>query len=676
MKFTKLLYMRIKILWCICWGILALSGCRDEFDDHYHKVGDDSIGKSVTQVLEDRGEFSLFLGMIRRADLERTLTQSGLYTCFAPRDKDVQEWLDKNGWTVETMPLRVANLFVNYHFIKGMKYYYDFEKKYQDATDWEDTPEMYTQNLMWSTRAAGNLYPAKSLRVFTESYLSARAEDYKKMRLVEPGDFMVEDVAVSSAERDIPTANGVIHVLDAPLMLTPRLDEALNGDPELSVIMKWFNRFANTELLQNDKGEVDTVENRFYDISLQKGGKVLDIGNEATGYTVLMPVDEAMKNYFAKYLNAEQWTEMDSVPDEFVVPFLKSLVSYTFNRTWGLSDIDRNSPYFSCVNGAILPLKNNISSMYCGALVASNGLVYKLNQVPEIPLMSSVELGFYLNRKRFRKTWGMMVERGKIPMENFGTNQTYQHVPKLVLMQPDDAEVWANEGLNKFEDEYQDTLAWRMNAGFLTGKLNEGELEHRFYQGPRGALLCERQDGEWTFSDFKGNVIRLQSQSPLYSTDGGSAIFCVEDIPEQLAFNDTTELIYRKYIERNGELNNFRRLCEKADMQKLLDSKSNTFYTVFAPNDEALSYDKVEALEEKDAKDLVRKCIVEGRRIYTDGFTQGDVLTLGKLSLKLSGSWENFHLEAQYDRAGVVAGKCNLQGSNGVLHIIDHLLEK
>lgn len=665
--------MKIKVLLWICGGILLLASCRQEFDDHYHKVGDASIGKSVTQVLEDRGEFTLFLEMIRRADLERTLTQSGLYTCFAPRDRYVQEWLDKNGWTVQTMPLRTINQFVNYHFIKGMKYYYDFEKKYQDAVNWDDSPEMYIQGLMTDSRAAGNIYPAKAVRVFTDSYLSVHRDDYQKMRLVEPTDFMVENVPVSPTERDIPTANGVIHVLDGPLMLTPRMDEAMSADPDLSVIMSWFKRFASTELLINE-GNVDSVENVFYDVNLKKGSKILNIANESQRFTVFMPTNEAMQSYFKDYLVEDAWMMMDSVPDIFVIPFLRSLVAYTGDMTWGLSDIDRNSPYFSSYSGDILPLKNNMTQLWAGALVATNGLVYKLNRVPEIPLMSSVEAGFYIRYKHYRE-WNKMVDKGKISMSSFGTNSTYQHKPKIVLIQPDESEVWADGGISGYEEKYQDTLAWRMNAGILDGQLNEGELEHRFYQGPRGAVLCEQQDGEWIFSDYEGNAIPLLSQEPAYQTPDGSAIFEVDGLLEQLAFGDTTQLVYRKYIEKEGDLNNFKLLCEKSKMVDVLNKLGNTYYTVFAPDNGALTYEKVMALTEEEARTLARKYIVEGRRIYTDGSTHGEVVSLGNLRIQVNGSWDSFGLSTQYKAAGISGGKCNLQASNGVLHIIDNLLD-
>jgi len=87
--------MNTKIVLWMCGIVLLFGSCREEFDNHYNKVNDASIGMNVVQVLEEKGGFELFVQMIRRADLERTLSQSGLYTCFAPKDEHVQAWLDQ-----------------------------------------------------------------------------------------------------------------------------------------------------------------------------------------------------------------------------------------------------------------------------------------------------------------------------------------------------------------------------------------------------------------------------------------------------------------------------------------------------------------------------------------------------------------------------------------------------
>lgn len=671
--------MNTKILFCVCGFILLSSACREEFDDHYNKVNDASIGKNVTQVLESKGGFELFLKMIRRADLERTLSQSGLYTCFAPKDEYVQQWLDQKGWTVENMPERTMIDFINYHFMSGMVYYYDFEKYYENSDDWDKTPVTYAQGIKQGTRASGKAHPSKALRVFTDSYLSIRGDDYRKMMGVEPGNFMVENVPVSLTDRDIPTSNGVIHVLDGPLLLTPRMDEVIASDPELSIINKWFNRFSGYATVGMENDKLDTTSMKYYDVAVKPGGKTLNIADEAFFNTAFLPTDAAMKSFFDPYLTPELLVSLDSIPDELVVPFLKSLVSGATSIVWGLTDISRNSPYFSAYSGAMLSLKNNLAGMYSNSVISSNSIIYKINQVPDIPLFTNVEAGYLIKYKRY-KEWKKLVERKSINIDSwFGMNNSYQHLPRTVLIQADDSKAWDNgtgneRGIDGYEEEYLDTLVMRLNTGILQVKLDNQKFEHRYYPTAYGAILCELEGDQPVFTDFKGKKVHLTSTEPAWIAENG-ALFEVDGIFNHLLSTDSTELLYRKYIAKDEDLSLFKQLVDKAEQADLLDKVGISRYTVFAPNNAALEGKNIAAMDKETALKLFRKCVVVGSRLYTDGYFAGIISLLDGSTRTFSGTWENCKLSTTYGSAGFVLDKSNRQGSNGVLHVIDRLVE-
>lgn len=671
--------MNTKILLWICGVALLLGSCREEFDDHYNKVNDASIGLSVTQVLENKGGFELFLEMIRRADLERTLSQSGLYTCFAPKDEHVQKWLDENGWTVATMPERKMIDFINYHFMLGMVYYYDLEKYYENSDEWDKTPVQYASGVKKDTRTSGKSHPSKAIRIFTQSYLSARADDYRKMMGVEPGDFMVENVPVSATDRDIPTSNGVIHVLDGPLLFTPRMDEAIAADPELSIINKWFDRFSGYAPVGTENDKVDTTLMKFYDVTEKSGGaRSLNIADESFFNTSFMPTDAAMKTFFEPYFTPELLVSFDSVPNELVVPFLKALVSLNTGYVWGLSDIARNVPYLRSYSGDMLTLKNDFTAMYKEAILSSNSMIYKVNEVPDIPLFTSLKAGYLIKYKRY-KEWAKLIERKSVSTDNwFGVDNSYQHDPRVVLIQADDSKAWDNgegkeRGIDGYEGEYLDTLVMRLASGIITADF-DGEFEHRYYPTTYGAILCELENGAPVFSDFKGQEIHLTSTEPAWVADNG-AMYEVDGIFNLLLSTDSTELIYRKYIAKDEDLSTFKELVEKAEQVELLDKVGIARYTVFAPTNAAFRNMNIANLEKEDADKLLKKFIVSGSRLYTDGFSNGIITMMDGSTRTLSGSWGNSVLEAQRSSAHFVLEKSNLQGSNGVLHVIDNLLE-
>lgn len=680
--------MNKKILLLIFSALLLFCGCRDEFDDHYHDVGDASIGKNVVQVLEEKGGFELFVQMIRRADLERTLTQSGLYTCLAPKDEHLQAWLDQHGWTVANMPERKLIEFINYHFMLGMRFYYDFEKYYETSDQWDEAPTMYTRNLMFDTRSSGKAYPSKNIRIFTNSYLENRPDDYQKMMGVAPGDFMVENVPISPTLRDIPTSNGVIHVLDGPLMLTPRMDEVMAADSELSIIMKWFDRFKGYATIGMENDKLDTTLVKYYNVSTNPVGKTMDIANEVLKSTALIPTDAAMREYFKPYLTPDQFVSFDSVPDEFVVTFLQALVFNYDYTLWGLSDIDRNQPYYYSFSGDMLALKNNIPAMFKESLVSSNSIIYKLNQVPQIPMMTNVCAGFYIYSQRY-KEWSKLFKNKNVPIPGFfGVSNSYQHMPEVVLIQPDHSPAWDNgpdldRGVDGYDAQQQDTLVQRLSCGRLLTELKDNQFEHCYYLTSYGSVLCELENGQPVFSDFTAQYpdftakkkVRLLSPEPVWTVESGT-MYEVDGIFEALSSTDSTKLLYRKFIAKEENLARFKELVDKAGQKDRLDKLSVVGYTVFAPGNAAFSGKNISAMTEEEALTLLNKCMVSGRRIFTDGKTTGVINTLdGKTTRTLSGAWDSFMIKSQYGSARAIPAESNRQGSNGVLHVIDNLLE-
>lgn len=669
---------KIRLLSCsIFLFLLALSGCRKEFDDHYNSVGDASIGMNVTQVLEDKGDFNLFIQMIRRADLERTLSESGLYTCFAPKDEHVQAYLDQNGWTVETIPEDKLIYFINYHFMSGMKYLYDFEKNYEGYKENEDYDIEWAANVLNSTRG-DDYHPAKYLRVYTPSYFAARTSDYTLITGInDPGDFMVENARVSVTERDIPTSNGVVHVMDEPLMLLPRADEAMANDPELSLFMKFLDRFVEYESRgMNSTGQVDTTRIKHYNVRVEKTtSRTLDIADERSPFIILAPTDAAIKAELDQYMNPDQMISYDSIPDQLVVNILYTLLKPT-SICWGIGDITRNDPYFYSYSGTILQSGNDMAALYEKPLQSSNAIIYKLNGLPRIPQLESVEGGLYVYKNRY-KEWGKMIDNGKF---NMGVTEvtTYQHPPKTILVQPDDATAWQDptgngfNGIDGFGNDYLDTLSWRMRTGVLEANVENGEFEHRFYQTPFGFVLYE--DGN--FIDYKNNKIPLLSKTPTWTGVNGS-IYEIDGIFEaliNLTVSDSTEYIYRSFIKDEPQFTTFKLLLEKAEQVSLLDSWKSTYYTVFAPTNEAFeasreyTQNKINQMTVQEARNLLWRHIVASRRIFTDGQTSGPIASMSNTILNMSGAWETFSIRTQYGGTTVIDELANKQGSNGVFH--------
>ena len=275
---------------CLFMGLmlgLLFASCREEFNDHFDSEA--TVGKNVVQILRDNADLSLFAQLIDRAGLTRTLGESGIYTVLAPRNLDVEKWLAEQGYTADNVPLEVLIPWINYHFVTGRNYVFDLEKKYDEMAgyDFATYPSLKMNysggNILRSTRG-DRTYDAKFIRLFTPSYFNMRTADKVRMREVEPGDFMAEATRISETQRDMPASNGVIHVLDGPLPLAPRCDQAIATESDLSIVRGWLNLFRREEVkTEEGSNRIDTVMMPVYNISSVATGKVCNIAEEGIG---------------------------------------------------------------------------------------------------------------------------------------------------------------------------------------------------------------------------------------------------------------------------------------------------------------------------------------------------------------------------------------------------------
>ena len=109
---------RLKLLTFLVGLLLAATACREEFNDHYEAAS--LAGLNVVQVLGEYEDLSLFAQLVEKAGLSVTLGESGIYTVVAPRNEQVQQWLDETGYTVDNVPDNVLIPWLNYHFVPGL----------------------------------------------------------------------------------------------------------------------------------------------------------------------------------------------------------------------------------------------------------------------------------------------------------------------------------------------------------------------------------------------------------------------------------------------------------------------------------------------------------------------------------------------------------------------------
>ena len=667
MNILKLLVVFVGLLW-------VATACRDEFNDHYDAKS--LAGLNVVQVLGEYEDLSLFAQLVEKAGLSQTLGESGIYTVLAPRNENVQQWLDEEGYTVDNVPDDVLIPWVNYHFVTGRYYVYDLELSYDGLLDldFDMYPYYYLQYysggyLLRYTRGDRN-YDSKPIRLFSSSYFDVFRSDYVTMYGTEPGDFMVEGASVSATDRDIAASNGVVHILDGYLPLTPRCDEAIFAQGDCSIVQGWLNLFRRTEVRGAEDGTIgstiDTTSVTVFSLTEAGNGYVCDIADEDFVATVLLPTDAAVEAYLGQYMTADQFgTSYDSIPRALLANVLQSLILDGYS-TLGPTLLSQDYTADS-YNGTILSLRNNIPALFSGMVLSSNAMIYKLNEFPVLPIFTCAEAGLYIKQNHYSVVNDLMEAVG---VSGLGlSSSTYQNYDCTLLLPPDDA--W-DRALEDYDGNYLDSLYNDvLSVGSILANVQDGEFEHRYYQTSSGTSLLYENG---TFTDAWGNEFTLRSATPTFSAESG-AIYDVNGFGEMMYTTDTTVTVMKRILEI-PELSTFAELCTLGEVYGELNQVNVNDYTVFAPTNDALAANgiSVSSTSAAEAENIVRRHLILNRKIFTDGQTTGTYSSSGNLNLTFSGAWDSFRISTQYGGAQV-AGESNVQGSNGVVHCIDNVLE-
>ena len=626
--------------------VLAVA-CTSEFEEHYNPKR--QIDKNIIQILEDDEQFSGFVEMIDKLKLRKALGEAAIYTCLAPTNEHINAYLQGKGYSnINEVPEVELRQYVNYHFISGMYYKYDIEKKYKDAK----TGLNPTKATFYRTRSEDKV-PGKSIRIFTPAFFELQADDYRTIYGIDGGGFKIETVHISENHYDIDASNGVVHVLESPMNILPRTDEAIIKDGETSIFNKWLNKHITYTLGEKDEfGWVDTTKYKSYTFGR-------NLANETVLSTVFAPTDQAIQEYFEPYMD-DLYHTIDSVPEKMITEIIKSSI---LADTWFKSDIVRNNPELrtSTYPLTIIDLPAHIT----GSIMASNSLVFKIDKMIEPPKLHSVEGGIYIKYVRYGQ-WDRMF--AKTNLESGLTDGLYyQHSPKTLLVQPD--QVWGSPLVDDLETEALDVRYRQCRTGiFNVNVLEDGGLRKRFYPTEFGYILYDNKK----FYDYTGKSVSLLSETPGWVRSNG-AIFEIDGFLTPMEKTDVTRTVFA-IMQNNADCSLFRTACTRAGIVPELNLTGFFTYTVFVPTNTAIQNAgiNVNTMSEPDLIAFVKRHVVGNRYIFSDGVFSGSVQNKNGEYLTVSGDWDSFSVTGLSGIA-VKPVTANIQGSNGVVHKINQV---
>jgi len=447
--------MKVKI--SLLLGIAALllfTQCSKEFDTYYDRPA--YLEDPIYQELGALGHFSLYLQAVDRTLHANVLKGAGLYTCFAPNDSTFRLWLNEKHYaSVADIPQKEVEDLVAYSLVYN-KYVAEnlgsamVSKVWTPGTAYKYKTTYYPMlerdfmngDSIWivnSNLGEGATYSGKTniiqnnkyLPVFTKNFFNASSpiltpQDYLTFY---PGSNWSGTDSTTSLANVGPASiigtqhlaeNGVFYEVNRVIPPVPTIKDYLSADASVSDFwglinyqlpnygQMYFKAYVEVpaisdqyKLIYPDKG-IDKVYIKIYSgfgvnpVAERYTGEgvSLDVTQEGAN-SIFVPTNAALQDYFSRKILKYYPGGMADVPVQVIYAFMNSQV--TTSLVWpSYFKNEKNSTgeYLTGKAGSTTTLDE---FGVTDKIMASNGIIYKTNQVIKSRWFESVYTEIFTN---------------------------------------------------------------------------------------------------------------------------------------------------------------------------------------------------------------------------------------------------------------------------------------
>lgn len=426
------------------WFVISLSvfvlfSCETALDKYYKLP--DWLKGNAWEVLEDRGNFSLFLAAVERSSFKELVQGKGLVTVMAPTDEAFQQYLTQKGFnSIADIPAEQLDKLVAYHLVyysfsksafedykpdgidsenqlKGI--YYKFRTKSRDAiSSWTDvTNNDVNRKVMHKER----FLPVFSFNLFNSLGIDAKANyEYFYPQSVWTGaeGFNVSNASV--VDYAIVTDNGYVYTINKVLEPLETVYNELVKANNFSAFRESFDRFVSYDYDANasrDYGKGDSLYIRSHGTGLPAIASEWTNLMTGTDYTQLSILSRRAHNVFApdntsmqQFFNTYWAAYYPSIGDVNFVPMLTLLSNHVSSGDILFPESIEKGQIKS-VYGTPITFNRNDAAV---RKMCVNGTLYGLNKVLVPPMFQKVTKPMFTDPK-YNIMLDMMISSEFIP---------------------------------------------------------------------------------------------------------------------------------------------------------------------------------------------------------------------------------------------------------------------
>ncbi|UYQ94046.1 fasciclin domain-containing protein [Chitinophaga horti] len=722
---------------------MLAAGCKKKaWDEYYGRP--DNLEPPIYQVLESKGNFKTLLAAIDKAGYKRTLSGAGYWTFFAPTDSAFDTYFKENNISgVAAMDSVACRKIVNYCLV-----YNAFKRErlgdYQANTGWVPNVAFrrrtaYYEGVYDGVNADGQTvkmiasnrnnngtsyyvdadYNNKYIPYFVSNFMAGKtltAADYNYFYPnTQYTGFNVANAKVT--EQDIAAENGIVHVIDHVISALPGIDEYITKNPDYSEFKRLFDRYLlayaiNPTVTNNYRllhGGNENVYIKIYapNIAFSPNNenflKMTDNDGQQNCYSMFVPNNAA----FTAYLNSvllENYANLESLPLPVVVDFVNAHMWQT--AVWP-------SQFATSFNYVGEEARFNANTDVVDRKILSNGFFYGTNKVQEANVFTSVYGKAYLD-PQFSMMTSLLNQELKFQISNIHQKFSIFLINNATL-----------NAAGFFVDPTVDNnpaLQWRYiptNGGsHLTGSSALVRLLRviNLHVIP-GVDLADLQNGSVALS-YGGEFVKFQNNTVwaagnLDSSNVANLVWkktakngTANNINRVLNFSET---VIGKHIEKLGtaagsQHNYFWQFLRNSSIYTaangdILNVAAGTFYTVFVPNNAAISQAVADGLlpgtpaapafnpaslaDKEKVNSFIYNHILNKKTVATDGIESGSFETLYRNNAGEPGgvfvdnSVRNAMVltDAHSRKSNIILAQSNFLSNRCVIHLIDNYLK-